>query len=224
MNCEEPGCATRASFGAPNECAKFCRLHAPSDYVRAARNYSQSKHMRCEAACCRRYASRGPFVIAGTRQYLNYCKRHAPSGYVRRGVKRCAFADCEALAIYGLRTTHGILRAPTYCIAHAPDGYENTEETRCISWTCKRHAIYRMQGSAYAQFCSIHRPHGSARVAPSRDMKSDDATSQTNPTGFSPVAIHPLAITEPDDARSCIVTQARDEFDGYGCVFSYPCV
>lgn len=117
--CAEEGCKVSASYGLPDEVAKYCKRHAGVGYVLNTKT--------CAYDGCDRQPSFGH----KTSFEATYCSKHKPDDFVDVRNKTCVHEGCSKNRSFGLKDGERL-----WCYEHKTEDCINLVEIKCAMACC----------------------------------------------------------------------------------------
>ena len=114
--CAEKPCKLSASYGLPDEVAKYCNKHKKEGFILNTRTCAQDG--------CERQPSFGATVEAEP----THCSKHKPKDFVDVRNKTCVHEGCLMHRSYGLKDGERL-----WCNAHKKDDCINLVQTKCAT-------------------------------------------------------------------------------------------
>jgi len=149
--CEEPGCATRASYAKEAEkVPRFCLKHKEDDMI----NVTETR--KCAHDGC---STRPTFNVPGEKVGL-YCKEHSKDGMQDVISRKCSHAGCNKQPHYN---NPGEKKA-MYCKEHSTQGMVDVRNKKCAYETCQKQPIYNIAGEKKGMYCKEHSSEGMINV------------------------------------------------------------
>eukprot|EP00903_Cladosiphon_okamuranus_P020371 g18691.t1 len=139
--CNEPGCSTVPSYGAPGTKRQFCLQHAKPGMINVA-----SKKCGFPGEPCGKVATYG--VPGGKRER---CAVHAEKNMVDIFNRKCLVSGCHLRATFG---DEGGKRER--CAKHTENGMVNFNRRRCAARGCLEVASHGVHKGRKQMFCVAH--------------------------------------------------------------------